>query len=321
MKAQVPGDIAVERLGGGVFHALSLGEPDHLDLLGDHIHDDIGGKAVGAVGKPLDKVGVLQGGHPDGAAQVVDLGVVVRDLKLAYHIRQGAHLSGAKPFGRVLVQQRDLIKGDFGDVGGKIPGLHVEQFPVGPGPEDRGREDGAHNADDNDGCKDDAYGEALLLDKREILSGAAVLHMEAGGDKGADKIDHAQQADEHIEVAGLEVEGRQRDVEINGAEDGGDHKIQQDFARLAPGNPGPPGRFILTQCKNLLCIKVISGIVSHWQYTQQEAVFTALLTDFKKTGALREAEGLTSGHSGDAETRPSISEMVRKCNRAEENGD
>lgn len=126
-------DVAVEGLREGVFHPVL--QAHHSGLLGDHVHDDIGGQALGAVGEPLDEVGIGDGGDPDGAALVVDLGGVVGVFKLADHVAEGAHLAVAQEVGGVLVQGGDLTKGNLGDVLGEIAILHGEQIPVGRGAE------------------------------------------------------------------------------------------------------------------------------------------------------------------------------------------
>ena len=113
LKAQMAHHVAIQRLGRGVFDSLAIGKADHLDLLGDHIHHNVSGQTVGAVGEPPNKIGVFQGGHTDGTALIVDLGGVVGHLKLAGHVGNGTHLCGAQISGGVLVQQRNFIKGNF----------------------------------------------------------------------------------------------------------------------------------------------------------------------------------------------------------------
>ena len=83
------------------------------------------------------------------------------------------------------------------------------------------------------------------------------LQMEAAGDKGTDDIHHAQQAHKSVELLGLEIERREREVEVDKADNRGDHKVQQHFARFAFGDVEllPVFRFLLIQCKILLFSK------------------------------------------------------------------
>ena len=98
----MPVQVAAEMLGSGIVDPLI--QPHHLHVLGDHVDDEVGGQTLGAVVQPLDNVAVPQGRHPDGAALIVDLGVVVRHLELGHHIRQLAQLPAAQPGSGVAVQ-------------------------------------------------------------------------------------------------------------------------------------------------------------------------------------------------------------------------
>ena len=272
VEAEMAVHVAVEGLRGGVLHTLALGQTDHLHLLGHHVHHDVGGQALGAVGEPLDEVGVLQGCHTDRTALVVDLGGVVGHLELAGHVGDSAHLGGAQVAGGVLVQHGDLIKGDLLHVGDKVALLDVQQLPVGGGAEDGQGDDLTHQAHHNQQPQQDADGQALLLDEAEVLLHLAALsggdcacsgghrgalQVEAAGDEGADDVHHAQQAHEGIEVLGLEVEGREGEVEVDKADDCGDHKVQQHFAHFAFGSVELLSalRFLLIQFRILLFSK------------------------------------------------------------------
>ena len=228
-------DVAVEGLGEGVLHALA--EAHHLGLLGHHVHHHVGGQAVAPVGEPLDQIGIGDGCHPDGPALVVDLGGVVGVLKLADHVAECAHLAVAQVLGGGAIQCGDLIEGDLADILGELPVLHGEEIPVGRRPEDGGGQDGAHQGHGDQGQKQDAHGETLLLDEAQVVlhPAAAGGHVHAGGDQGTQDIHHAEDTHEGVEVTGLEVDGRQGHIEIDQAHHGGDEQADQDLAQPALG--------------------------------------------------------------------------------------
>ena len=227
VEAQVAVEVAAEVLGGGVLDALL--EPYQLHILGHHVDDDIGGQAVRTVGEPLDEVGVAQRGDAHRAALVVDLGVVLVDLKLADHVAELTQLPVSQTLGGVLVQHGDLIKGDLVHIGGKVAALRRQQGGVCAGPENHA----AHQ------CTDEGYSNhghchygrdgALLLHKFKVMLGP--LALEAGGEDGAAAVDHAQQQNECIEVGGLGVQGGQLQIEVDKAHHQCDDQIDED-----PGN-------------------------------------------------------------------------------------
>ena len=264
LEAQVAHDIAVKRLREGVLHPFLLGQADHLGLLGDHVHDHIGGQAAAPVGEPLDQVGIGDGGDPDRAALVVDLGGVIGVLKLADHVAEGTHLAVAQVVGAVPVQGGDLTEGDLADVLGELPVLHRQQIPVGSGPEDGHGDHLAHQGDSHQEQQEHAHRQALLLDEAEVLPDlflgrdGFLLPLEAGGDQGRDHIDHAQQDHEAVKIVGLEVESGEGDVEVGPSHSQSDQQVGQDLPRLA-------GRYvqlflgILTQNNILLCPAEAAG--------------------------------------------------------------
>ena len=205
LEAQVPGDVAVKRLGEGILH--SFRQADYRGLLGDHIHHHIGGQAFGAVGEPLDDVRVVDGSHPHGTALVVDLGRVVGILELTDHIAERTHLAVPQKLRGGAVQRGNLVKRDLSHIGGEIAVLHVQQIPVGARTEDGEGDDGAYDGHQDQRQKQDADRQALGLDELEILFGTAAAQVEPGGDQGADHVDHAEDADEQVKVAGLEIDG------------------------------------------------------------------------------------------------------------------
>ena len=237
LEAQVAHDIPVQRLGEGVLHPLPLREADHLGLLGDHVHQHIGGQALAPVGEPLDQVGVGDGGHPHGTALVVDLGGLgVGVLKLADHVAEGAHLPVPQEVGGVLVQGGDLVEGDLADVLGELPVLHGEQVPVGPRPEDGQGDDLADDDHRQHDHQQDAHGETLLLDEVEVVlhpalgKAALPLALKAGGHQGAQQVDHAQHEHKAVELPGLGVDGGDGHIEFVSPLDKGDGMVE-----LGPG--------------------------------------------------------------------------------------
>ncbi|MPM44331.1 hypothetical protein SDC9_91009 [bioreactor metagenome] len=100
--------IPAEVLGGGVLDALV--KAHHSGFLADHINQNIGGDALAAVIQPLDDVAVYQIGDPHGALVVVDLSVIVGNLKLADHVVQFAQLAVAQLLRGGLIQHGDCVE-------------------------------------------------------------------------------------------------------------------------------------------------------------------------------------------------------------------
>ena len=236
-ETQVAHDVAVEGLGEGVLHALL--EPHHAGLLGDHVYQHVGGQALAAVGEPLDEVGVVDGGHPDGPALVVDLGGVVGVLELAHHIAEGAHLAVSQVLSGGPVQGGDLVEGDLGDILGEVAILHSKQVPVGGGPEDGHGDQGADDTHGDEEHHEDAHREALGLHKAEVfLHAGAGGHAEAGGEEGGNHKDNAEDKDKGVEVPILEIQGGEGEVEVDEAEHQGDGQADEDAGSFAHGLAG-----------------------------------------------------------------------------------
>ncbi len=235
----MPEDVPVQGLGEGVLNAVL--QPGDGGLLGDHVHHHIGGQAPVPVGEPLDEVGVGDGSHPDRPALVVDLGGVIGVFILADHVAEGAHLPVAQVVGGVPVQGGNVVEGDLGHVLGKVPGLDGEQVPVGFGPEDDAARDAAHQSHHQQGDSQKEGHRALLFQELEVLLHA--LPPEAGGEHGADAVNHAQQQHKGVKVLRLEVEGGQLKVEVEKAHRQGDQQIDGDPGHGAlnrlPGLFGP----------------------------------------------------------------------------------
>ena len=214
-------DIAVEGLGEGVLH--SLRKANHLGLLGDHVHDHIGRQAAAPVGEPFDQIGIGDGGDPNWAALIVDLGRIIRVLELADHVTEGAHLAVAQIVGAVPVQGWDLIEGDLANILGELTILYRKQVPIGSCPEDGHREHLAHHGSSQQDHQEYSNWQALLLDEAEVLTNlflgrdGLLLPPEAGGDQGRDHIDHAEQDHEAVKIVGLEVECGEGKIEIGPA--------------------------------------------------------------------------------------------------------
>ena len=220
---QIAVQIPAEVLGRGVADALI--QAHHVHVLGHHVDDQIRRQTLGAVVQPLDPVAVAQGRHPHRAALVVDLGIIPGYLELGHHVRQLAQLAVAQLLGGVLVQHGNLVIADLLHLGGKVAGLHRQQVPVGAGPEHLPADGRAHNGRDCQRRRQHKGHGALLFHEAEVALGSAAL--KAGGQNGAAAVYRAQQQHEHIEFAGMQVQRRQHDIEINGAEDQRHRQVQQ----------------------------------------------------------------------------------------------
>ena len=152
-------DVPEEVLAGRVFH--SIFQPYQVRLLGHHVHGDIGGESLFLVIEPFNGIGVGQGSHPEGDTVVVDLGVVVFNLKLGYQLGHFSQLPASQAGGRILIHHRDLVHTDLSHIGRKISGLHLDQIPVPGGVEKRDANGcGDHHQDneDSDEAKADLQG-------------------------------------------------------------------------------------------------------------------------------------------------------------------
>ena len=148
-EADMAVDVPEEVLAGRVFH--SIFQPYQVRLLGHHVHGDIGGESLFLVIEPFNGIGVGQRSHPVGDPIVVDLGVVVLDLKLGYQLCHLAQLPASQTGGCILIHHRDLVHADLSHIGREIPGLHLDQIPVPGGIEKRDADDcGHHHKGDQD---------------------------------------------------------------------------------------------------------------------------------------------------------------------------
>ena len=152
LEPQVAVQVAAEMLGGGIAHP--FGQAHHLHLLRYHIDNEVGRQAVAAVVEPFEDIAVFQRGHADGAAVVIDLGIVFGNLKLADHIGQLAQLAVPQLFRRIAVQHGDLIKGDLLNILGKAARFHRHQAGVGAGTQDHAGKQPADDINDKHGGND-----------------------------------------------------------------------------------------------------------------------------------------------------------------------
>ena len=148
-EADMAVDVPEEVLAGRVFH--SIFQPYQVCLLGHHVHGDIGGQSLFLVIEPFNGIGVGQRGHPVGDPVVVDLGVVVFDLKLGYQLCHLTQLPASQTGGRILIHHRDLVHTDLSHIGREIPGLHLDQIPVPGSVKERDADGrGCHHQDHQD---------------------------------------------------------------------------------------------------------------------------------------------------------------------------
>ena len=219
-------------LGGGVLDALL--QPHQLHALVHHVDEQVGGQAFGAVGHPLDHIGVHQRGDAHGAALVVDLGVVVHHLKLADHVAELPQLPVPQPLGAVPVQHGDLVVGDLRHIAGEVPGLKGQQLRVGPRPEDHAAGDGPHQGRDQQGQGQEEGDGALLFQKGEVF--LRPLGLEPGGQQGAAAVHRAQHQGKDIEIGRFQVDRRQLRVEIDQGHRQSDAQVDEH-----PGEGGADG--------------------------------------------------------------------------------
>ena len=221
VKPQMAIEIAPEVLGGGVADALV--KAHHLHVLGHHVHNEVGGQTLGAVGEPLDPVAVAQARHTDGTALVVDLGVILNDLKLAHHVGKLAQFTVAKLHGGVLIHHGDLGVGDLLHLGGKVAVLHRQEVAVVVGADDLPAKHRAHHCRQDKGGGDNEGDEALLFQEAEVA--LPPLTLKARGEDGAQGVHGADQQHEDIQLPCLEVEGRQHHIEIEGSKHQRHHDV------------------------------------------------------------------------------------------------
>ena len=212
VETQIAVEIASEMLRRGV--ANTVLQPVDFHILGHHVDDQIGGQAVGTVIEPLDDVAVAQGRHTDGAALVVDLGIVVGHFKLRYHVCQLAQLAVAQLLGAGAVQHGDLVKADLLHFGGKVALFHRQQVTVIRSAEYLPRNNGAHQCHSQQTYRQEKGHPALLFHKFEIALGSRPL--KAGGDDGAHTVHHGQQHKEGVKLRRFEVDRRQRHIIVDG---------------------------------------------------------------------------------------------------------
>ena len=229
LEAQMTVEVAGEMLRGGVLHAFL--QTDDLDILRHHIDDQIGGQTLGAVVEPLDDIAVAQGRYTHGTPVVIDLGIVLGNLKLGDHIRQFAELAVAELFGAALVEHGDLVIGDLVHLVGEVRRCDGQQRLIIVCPQ---HDPGADPADDR---RDDQRGDdkkrdrALLFHKAEIALDA--LALKAGGDERADAVHCAQQKYKAVKFLRVQIDGRQLHIKVDRAEQKRHQRIDRDALAFA----------------------------------------------------------------------------------------
>ena len=248
----MPLEVAAKVLGGGVADALL--QAHHLHVLGHHVHDQIGGQTLGAVGEPLDQVCVFQSSHPHGPSLVVDLGEALLDLELRHHVRQLTQLPGGQPLGGVLVHHGDLVIGDLLHLRGKVALLNGQQLAVAAGPQHHPGADGAHQDHSDQRHHSEKGDGALLLHKVKVTLGA--LPLKAGGEHCAHAVHRADQEEEHVQFLGVEVQSGQLEIEVPQGEHQRHRQVDKHAThRTAHGLAGLPGLLRRRRETALLALK------------------------------------------------------------------
>ena len=80
VEADVAVDIAEEIFAWGIFHAAV--QPHQVGLLGHHVNGQVGRQSLLMVKQPFDGICIPERRHAVGSAIIIDLGVIVLNLKL-----------------------------------------------------------------------------------------------------------------------------------------------------------------------------------------------------------------------------------------------
>ena len=235
-EAQIAVDVAEKVLAGRVADALV--EALHADLLRHHVDDEVGGDAVALVVPPLEHVAVVQVSDAHGAVVVVYLVALRVHLELADQVGQLAEAARGEDVGGVGVQHRDLVEGDLSHLAGEVAVLYREEAGVVPRAGDLpadNRADYGHGEAEADDVK--RHGGALPRRRHPLARARGLRPAEQ---QRARAENGAEQDDEHVKVARMDVYGRKLEIEIQKAEYGGHHEgdeqalsPREDLARLA----------------------------------------------------------------------------------------
>ena len=215
--------IAPKMLRRGIADALV--QTHHLYILVDHVDDQVGRQAVGAVIQPLDPVAVAQTGNPHGAALIVDLGIVVIHLKLGNHVCQLAQLAVAQSGGGIPVQHGNLVVRNFLHLAGEVTVGDRQQVPIAGGPDHLPAQHCAHQRHHNQRCRRKNGDGALLFDKLRIALDPCTL--KAGGENGHAAVTQAQQQSKGIEIRAMQVDGRQHHIIVDKAHNQSHRQIDE----------------------------------------------------------------------------------------------
>ena len=226
LEPQMAVQIAAEVLSRSIVHPFR--QTNHIYLLRHHINDEIGRQAGAAVIEPLEDIAVAQRGDPNGTTLVIDLGIVIRYLKLAYHIGQLAQFAVTQLFGRIPVQHGDLIKGDLLDILGKVTGLHSYQLGIGAAADDNAGKQPANHIDDKYCSDNDKRHDAAAL--QQFPEGLAVfrLAIDAGSDNRRDAVYYREEQEKAIKCCRVQIDGRQLHIKVNETRHNGDDQIDEN---------------------------------------------------------------------------------------------
>ena len=232
----MPVQVPVEILRFGIFDALL--QHDAFRILRGHVDQDVGRNAVPLIGQPLDGTGVNQRRDAHRHVVVVDLGIIVRHLKLGNHVHQASHLPVAQKGRGILIQKRDGTVIRLFDILGKFPGFHAHQLLI-PFRIDHRR--GQKRADPVNG-QDHKQQDSKPFEQRIFGKGQPHGIQSGGRDPLPGLSDHIDQHDGHNsphqeepEAAGMNVDRGERDVIVEKRCDErgrSDDRIQYAFFHL-----------------------------------------------------------------------------------------
>ena len=212
MPVQIP--VKVFRL--GIFDALL--QHDALRILSGHVDADVSGNSVSLVGQPFDGTGIDQRRDTYRNIVIIDLSVIVRHLELGNHIHQASHLPVSQKSRRILIQKRNGTIVRLLNILSKIPGLHGHKLLVLLRIDDRRRQQRSDSIDDKQQQEQDPQ----PFDGRIVLQGKVHgCHPECEDFLSClpEHIDHHHDSNgsqqKKPEAAGMDIDGRKRDVIVN----------------------------------------------------------------------------------------------------------
>ena len=205
-ETQMPVDIPVKMIAGRVFHPLF--QLYKFRVLGRHIDLDIGRDALAVVGQPFDQAGIPERRYTHRAVLVIDLGIQFIHLELGNHIHHAPHLPVPEKGGRIPVQERDLVKGQFLDIFRKLSGLHGQKLLIFLRVHDRRGKERTDQVDDHPGGEDPHD----HLQPLGLLQFICIQSFPADIDSGDNK---DKDPGKYPDLRRMDVERRQRGIIIN----------------------------------------------------------------------------------------------------------